>query len=210
MKSSPPAVFFDDREAFRGWLATHHATGREIWVGFHRKGTGAAGLDYDTAVEVALCFGWIDGIRKKLDDTRYANRFTPRKPGSAWSLVNIARIERLTAAGLMHEAGLRAFAGRDPARSGIYSFEQRPEAFPPDLERVFRRHRRAWTHFTAQPPGYRRLAIWFVVSAKREETRQRRLAQLIEVSGQGQRLGVLFGQTGSIPTPATRGRARRS
>ena len=209
MKSLPPAVFFDRLEAFWAWLDTHHATRREIWVGFHRKGTGTAGLDYDAAVEVALCFGWIDGIRKKLDDTRYANRFTPRKPGSAWS-GEIARVERLTAAGLMHEAGLRAFAGRDPARSSIYSFEQRPEAFPPDLERAFRRHRRAWTHFTAQPPGYRRLAIWFVVSAKREETRQRRLAQLIEMSGQGQRLGVLFGQTGGIPTPGNRGRARIS
>ena len=159
-------------------------------------------MTYADAVEVALCFGWIDGIRKSLDATSYVNRFTPRKADSVWSQINIARVEALIARGEMHQSGLDAYAKRDPAKSGIYSFEQRPQSFPPELERRFRTAKGAWTHFNAQPPGYRRLAIWWVSSAKREETRLRRLSQLIEVSGQGMRIGALFGQTGAVPTPS--------
>lgn len=181
-----------------------HRTRTELWVGFHRKGLGKAGLDYQTAVDIALCFGWIDGIRRKLDQTTYTNRFTPRKPGSIWSRINIARVERLEAQGLMQAAGLEAYARRHEARSGVYSFEQRPEALPPSLERRFRQRPRAWAHFSAEPPGYRRLAIWWISSAKREETQRRRLDQLIEASAHGHRLGVLFGQTGTRPTPARR------
>lgn len=203
-RTIPEAIFFEHAEAFRDWLTRHHATRTELWVGFHRKASGRTGLDYDVAVEAALCFGWIDGIRKKLDLTRYTNRFTPRKPGSPWSRINLARVERLKAAGLMHEAGLRAWERRDEARTGPYSYDQRPSAFPAELETVFRRQRRAWRHFESQPPGYRRLAIWWVVSAKRDDTRQRRLAQLIEASAANLRLGAFLGQTGSAASPARR------
>jgi uncharacterized protein YdeI (YjbR/CyaY-like superfamily) len=200
------ARFFPSAAAFRRWLEASHARAAEIWLGFHRKAANRRGLTYPEAVDLALCFGWIDGIRKKLDDTTYANRFTPRKPGSIWSLVNIRHVERLTAAGLMHPAGVAAFERRDPARSGIYSFEVRPNTFPEPLEARVRDVPKAWAHFNEQPPGYRRLAIFFVISAKREETQQRRLQQVIDAHERGMRIGVLFGQTG--PTPRTAQAAR--
>jgi len=181
-------------------------TERELWVGFWKKGVEPVGLDYDTAVEIALCFGWIDGIRMALDAKSYTNRFTPRKPGSVWSRINIARVERLMARGEMQPAGIDAFEKRLASRTGLYSFEQRPEAFPADLERRFKKHRGAWAHFNQQPPGYRRLAIWWVASAKKEETRLRRLSQLIDASGQGSRVGVLFGHT----APAKSSQAKAS
>jgi uncharacterized protein YdeI (YjbR/CyaY-like superfamily) len=198
------ARFFHGVTEFRRWLERHHRTERELWVGFRKKGIEPAGMTYADSVDVALCFGWIDGIRKSLDATSYVNRFTPRKADSIWSQINIARVEALIARGEMHQSGLDAYAKRDPAKSGVYSFEQRPQSFPPELEQRFKAARAAWTHFTAQPPGYRRLAIWWVSSAKREETRLRRLGQLIDASGQGLRIGVLFGQTGPVPTPPSR------
>jgi uncharacterized protein YdeI (YjbR/CyaY-like superfamily) len=196
------ARFFTSADAFRRWLERHHGRASELWIGFYRKGTGPNSLEYPEAVDAALCFGWIDGIRKKRDDTTYVNRFTPRKPGSVWSRVNIARVERLKAAGLMHAAGLAAYEKRDEKKSGIYSFEQRPERFPAALEARFRVAAKAWAHFSEQPPGYRRLGIWWVVSAKREETQLRRLQQLIDAHAAGVRIGVLFGQTGTVPAPA--------
>jgi uncharacterized protein YdeI (YjbR/CyaY-like superfamily) len=200
--STPAARFFKSVTEFRRWLERHHKSERELWVGFRKKGVEPAGLTYLESVEVALCFGWIDGIRKSRDATTYVNRFTPRKADSVWSQINIARVEALIARGEMHQSGLDAYAKRDPAKSGIYSFEQRPQSFAPELERRFRAVRAAWNHFNAQPPGYRRLAIWWVSSAKRDETRLRRLTQLIEASGRGMRIGALFGQTGPVPTPA--------
>lgn len=196
--------FFRDAGHFRSWLDEHHDRHAELWVGFYKKGAGQTGLDYPTAVDVALCFGWIDGIRKGLDEVSYVNRFTPRKPRSIWSRVNIAKVEALIARGEMHQAGLNAYAKRDEARSGVYSFEKRPEAFPAAMERRFRAKRAAWSFFGEQPPGYRRLAIWWVTSARRDETRERRLTQLIDVSARGMRLGVLFGQTGAVPSKPTR------
>ena len=201
---TPTARFFKSVTEFRRWLERHHKSERELWVGFRKKGVAPPGMTYADSLEVALCFGWIDGIRKSLDATSYVNRFTPRKADSVWSQINIARVEALIARGEMHQSGLDAYAKRDPAKSGIYSFEQRPQSFSPELERRFKTAKGAWTHFNAQPPGYRRLAIWWVSSAKREETRLRRLGQLIEVSGQGMRIGALFGQTGTVPTPSPR------
>ena len=197
---TPTARFFKSVTEFRRWLERHHKSERELWVGFRKKGVEPPGMTYADSLEVALCFGWIDGIRKSLDATSYVNRFTPRKADSVWSQINIARVEALISRGEMHQSGLDAYAKRDPAKSGIYSFEQRPQSFPPELERRFKTAKGAWTHFNAQPPGYRRLAIWWVSSAKREETRLRRLSQLIAVSGQGMRIGALFGQTGAVPT----------
>jgi uncharacterized protein YdeI (YjbR/CyaY-like superfamily) len=204
------ARFFATPEALRQWLDRHHARATELWIGFYRKDSGRGGLTYPEAVEAALCFGWIDGIRKKLDDASYANRFTPRKPGSIWSTVNIGHVERLKAAGRMHQSGLDAYARRDPAKSGIYSFEQRPQRFPPPHEERFRATPKAWAHFSAQPPGYQRLGIWYVMSAKRDETRMRRLQQLIDAHAQGVRMGVLFGQTGpgSAEAAARQGRSK--
>jgi uncharacterized protein YdeI (YjbR/CyaY-like superfamily) len=202
--------FFSSTDAFRRWLGHHHARASELWIGFYRKGAGTKSLDYLEAVEVALCFGWIDGIRKKRDDTTYVNRFTPRKPTSVWSRINIDRVERLIAAGLMQPAGLAAYEKRDARKSGIYSFEQRPERLTPALERRFRAEPKAWEHFSAQPPGYKRLGMWWILSAKREETQLRRLQQLIDAHGHGVRVGVLFGQTGTVPATAKRPKALTS
>ena len=205
--SLPAARFFTSAAQFRRWLERHHKSERELWVGFRKKGVEPRGMTYAESLDVALCFGWIDGIRKSFDATSYVNRFTPRRPDSVWSEINIARVESLIARGEMHQSGLDAYAKRDPAKSGIYSFEQRRGSFPPELERRFKKDRSAWTLFNAQPPGYKRLAIWWVSSAKREETRLRRLGQLIDVSGKGMRIGALFGQTGPVPTPSP-GKAR--
>jgi uncharacterized protein YdeI (YjbR/CyaY-like superfamily) len=184
-------VFFETPTAFRAWLEANHETASELWVGFHKKATGRPSMVWSEAVDQALCFGWIDGIRKRVDADSYANRFTPRKRHSTWSNVNIEKVARLSEQGLMTPAGLRAFEARDPAKSGIYSFEQRPETLPPAFEEQFRANADAWTFWQTQPPGYRRTATFWVLSAKREETRQRRLATLIEDSAHGRRIGLL-------------------
>lgn len=181
--------FFAHAAAFRGWLERHHADAKEVWVGFYRRDSGKSGLTYPEALDEALCFGWIDGIRKKTGDDTYTNRFTRRKAGSIWSLVNVGHVARLTAAGRMHAAGLAAFAARRPEKTGVYSFERAAAtALPPGLARRFKRDRRAWAHFAAQPPGYRRLAIHYVTSAKQDATRERRLDRLIAASAAGRRI----------------------
>jgi uncharacterized protein YdeI (YjbR/CyaY-like superfamily) len=184
-------VFFETPTAFRAWLEANHETASELWVGFHKKATGRPSMVWSEAVDQALCFGWIDGIRKSVDGDSYANRFTPRKPRSTWSNVNIEKVARLSEQGLMTPAGLRALEARDPVKSGIYSFEQRPETLPPAFEEQFRANADAWTFWQTQPPGYRRTATFWVLSAKRAATRQRRLATLIEDSAHGRRIGLL-------------------
>ncbi|HWA87572.1 MAG TPA: YdeI/OmpD-associated family protein [Opitutus sp.] len=177
---------------FRAWLERHHATTPALVVAFFLTSSGRGGLTYAGALDEALCFGWIDGVRRRIDADRFTIRFTPRKRGSIWSLVNVRHVERLTKAGRMHAAGLAAFAARDPRKTGIYSFENRPQDFPPALKRFFRAaHRGAWDFFQTQPPGYRRTAIWWVISAKQDATRSRRLAQLIADSAAGRRLRLL-------------------
>jgi uncharacterized protein YdeI (YjbR/CyaY-like superfamily) len=184
-------VFFASPDGFRDWLAGHHDSERELLVGFHRKGTGRPSLTWPESVDEALCYGWIDGIRRKIDDGSYSIRFTPRKRGSTWSAVNLRRAEELIRSGRMQPAGRRAFDARDPARSG-YSFEQRADLkLPPELESRFMQNERAWAFFQSRPPGYRRTAIWWVVSAKREETRARRLAKLMEDSAAGSKITEL-------------------
>ena len=182
---------FRDAATFRRWLERNHDREKELWVGFYRNDSGRGGLTYREALDQALCFGWIDGVRKKVDEASYAQRFTPRQARSTWSLVNIRRVGELTKMGVMAPAGVKAFEARDAARSGVYSFENRPQALPPDLERRFRKDRAAWAFFQAQPPGYRRTAIWFIVSAKKDETRLKRLAVLMDDSAHGRRLGML-------------------
>jgi uncharacterized protein YdeI (YjbR/CyaY-like superfamily) len=179
---------FASQAEFRRWLEAHHASERELWVGFHKKASGRGGLGYKEAVDEALCFGWIDGLKKRVDDASYMHRFTPRTAGSIWSAINLKRIKELIASGLVSKAGLEAFERRDPKRAGLYSFENRPQTFDTALERRFKANARAWTFFRAQPPGYQRLCTFFVMSAKKEDTRLRRLALVMKASSKGQRL----------------------
>jgi uncharacterized protein YdeI (YjbR/CyaY-like superfamily) len=180
--------FFKTPSAFRKWLEAHHATSKELWVGFYKKNSGKPSNDWPQSVEEALCFGWIDGIRKRINDQSYKIRFTPRKASSTWSTVNIKIAQRLVAEKRMQPAGLKAFAARKEYRSGIYSYEQRsPELVEPYLGKL-QRNQAAWKFFQAQPAGYRKQMNWFVVCAKKEETRLKRLYKLIEASAKGQRL----------------------
>lgn len=186
------AKFFRSAGEFRRWLEAHHSTAEELWVGFYKKGASRRGITYAEAVDESLCFGWIDGIRKGIDAERYTNRFTPRKPRSNWSNVNTRRVAELTAEGRMHPAGLAAFESRDESRAGVYSFENRDAAtLTRAQEARFRSNAEAWSFFEGQPPGYRKTAIWWVVSAKREETREKRLTTLITDSANGLRIAML-------------------
>ena len=194
MPDTPGPRFFASPDEFRAWLEANHAGERELLVGFYKKGSGIPSITWPESVDEALCFGWIDGVRRTIDAERYTIRFTPRKPTSIWSNVNIAKVAMLLKAGRMKPAGLAAWERRDPEKSGIYSFErQHPAEFDADAERRFRRERAAWRFFQAQPPGYRRLATHYVTSAKRPETRERRLALLIEHSARGERLPQTLG-----------------
>jgi len=183
---------FETSEAFRAWLEQHHDSADELWVCYYKKSSGRKSITWKESVDEALCFGWIDGIRKSLDDERYVNRFTPRRKGSVWSAINTRRVGELTKEGRMRPAGLEAFEARREDRSGIYSYERRDEAvLDPAFERRFRSKKRAWAFFEGSPPSYRRAAIRWVMTAKREETRERRLGQLIERSAAGERVPPL-------------------
>jgi uncharacterized protein YdeI (YjbR/CyaY-like superfamily) len=185
-------TFFATPADFRAWLEAHHETARELWVGFYKKGTGKPSITWPESVDEALCVGWIDGVRKSLGDDSYVIRFTPRKPRSNWSAVNVARVRELTAKGRMRPAGLRAFEQRAEEKTGIYAYENRDKArLDEAAEREFRARPEAWEFFQSRPPGYRKIATWWVVSAKKEETRRKRLATLIEESAQGRLIGLL-------------------
>ena len=182
---------FASAAEFRAWLERHHASAAELWILFYKKASGRGGLVYREALDEALCFGWIDGVLKSIDADCYMQRFTRRRPGSNWSNVNLRHIARLKAAGRMHPAGLAAFEARDTKKAPAYSFENRPEKFPLPLEKSFRTHRRAWTFWLAQPPSYRRTLIWWVVSAKQDATRERRLATVIAASAADRRVDLM-------------------
>lgn len=180
--------FFKKPDDFRAWLAEHHHTDKELLVGFYKKDSGLDSITWPESVDEALCYGWIDGVRKSLDDVSYTIRFTPRKTTSIWSLVNIRKIEALTAEGRMQEAGIKAFAARKEAKSGIYAFEQKPAELPEAFEKIFRKNKASWSFFQAQPPSYRKTLVWWVISAKQEKTQMSRLNKLIEASAQRLRL----------------------
>jgi uncharacterized protein YdeI (YjbR/CyaY-like superfamily) len=182
--------FFTSAAALRDWLAEHHATADELWLGYRPKGSGEPSLTWEEAVDEALCFGWIDSVRIRVDGGS-AQRLTPRRPRSVWSLRNVGRVEALRAEGRMHEAGEAAFARRQPERTGINSFEGDAAAFEAAHEAAFRNDEVAWRHWETQPPGYRRAAIHWVVSAKRPETRDRRIEALIAHCRRGERLPQL-------------------
>jgi uncharacterized protein YdeI (YjbR/CyaY-like superfamily) len=185
-------LFFETAEQFGAWLEEHHETATELWVGFHKKASGKPSVTWPEAVEQALRFGWIDGVRKSIDGDSYTNRFTPRKPTSNWSLINVAKVEDLKQRGLVAPAVLRAYGARKPERTGVYSSERsQPAELPPEHERRFRANTAAWEWFTERPQGYRRTAMHWVVSAKKEETRLRRLQQLIDCSAEGRNVPPL-------------------
>lgn len=188
-RGSAPPLFFVTAAHFRAWLEENHASVAELLVGFHKVGSGRPSVTWPEAVDEALCFGWIDGVRKRIDDVSYTIRFSPRRPGSIWSAVNVTRAEALAARGRMRPSGRRAFEGRSARKTGIYSFEQeRPVELSPGETRAFRRHAAAWKYFSALPPGYRRTITYWVVSAKQAATRARRLAELMEACADGRRL----------------------
>jgi uncharacterized protein YdeI (YjbR/CyaY-like superfamily) len=185
-------TFFPTPSELRAWLEEHHEAGGELWVGFHKKGSGRPSITWQESVDQALCFGWIDGVRKSIDESSYMIRFTPRKERSTWSAVNVARARELQELGLMRPAGLSAFERRSDDRTAVYAYEQRKAAkLGAAYERRFRASPKAWQFFEAQAPWYRRNATYWVVSAKKEETRDRRLTRLIEDSEQGRTLAHL-------------------
>jgi len=177
------AKFFPSPAEWRAWLEKHHADHEELWVGFYRRGSGRPSITWPESVDGALCFGWIDGVRKSIDANSYMIRFTPRKPRSTWSAVNIKRVGELKKLGLVHGSGLAAFERRDDDRSAIYSYEQRKSAkLPPEFEKQFRNRADGWKFFQSQPPWYQRTSTHWVINAKKEETRVRRLETLIDCS----------------------------
>lgn len=182
-------MFFESPARFRAWLEKHSAREPELIVGFHKRGTDRPSMTWPESVDEALCHGWIDGVRTRIDEHSYKIRFTPRKPGSTWSAINIGRVEALRQQGRMTEAGLAAFAHRQEAKSRLYAYEQvETAALEPAQLALFRKSKAAWAFFEAQPAGYRHLAIWRIISAKRTETRHGRLEKLIEACRNGLRL----------------------
>lgn len=189
--SAAAPKYFRDPEQLRAWLEKHHASRTELWVGLYRKGSGKPSITWPELVDQLLCFGWIDGVRKSVDGESYANRVTPRRKGSTWSDVNVKRVGELIELGLMRPAGRAAFAARDESRMTSYSFERDQVSFAPEYEAMFRKNRKAWKFFESQPPGYRKSATWWVMSAKREATQRRRLDVLIDDSANGERIALL-------------------
>jgi uncharacterized protein YdeI (YjbR/CyaY-like superfamily) len=181
-------LFFSSQAAFRQWLEENYQNETELLVGFHKVGSGKPCMTWSQSVDQALCFGWIDGIRKSIDNDSYCIRFTPRKPTSIWSAINIAKVEALIGQGLMQDAGLESFKKKKDERSGVYSFESEAKKFSGDFENRFKANQPAWEHFSAQAPTYRKRIIHWIMTAKQEQTRLTRLEKTITESGKQQRL----------------------
>jgi len=182
------AKFFRTPADFRTWLEKNHATATEIWVGFYKKDSGKPSIRWPESVDEALCFGWIDGIRKRVDEISYQIRFTPRRPGSVWSATNIQRAKELALEKRMRSTGLSAFAARIQNKSGIYSYEQRNTELGQPYAKLLKKNKAASNFFKKHPPSYRKMIGWWIISAKKEETRMARLAKLISESSKGKRL----------------------
>lgn len=181
-------IFFATKEEFRKWLEENHTREKEVVVGFYKKSTGKPSMNWSESVDQALCFGWIDGVRRSLDPESFSNRFTPRKPSSNWSLINIKKVEELTKAGLMTPAGQKAFEARKEDKTGIYSHEKEHIILDPAYEQEFKTHEKAWDFFKKQAPSYKRTIIHWLMSAKQEKTRLSRLEKVIHESEQLKRL----------------------
>jgi uncharacterized protein YdeI (YjbR/CyaY-like superfamily) len=185
-EAEPEVHFFASPAELRDWFDANHKTAAELWLGYHKKATGRPSVSWSEAVDEALCVGWIDSVRYSIDAERSRQRFTPRRKGSNWSSVNIAKVARLTAEGRMRPAGHKSFAERTEAKSGVYSYENRHlAAFSAEESAAFRANEAAWAWFESRPASYRTGATWWVVSAKRDETRQRRFAELVAESSAG-------------------------
>ena len=187
-KAEPKPTFFKTPADFRKWLDKHHAEASELWVGFLKKNSGKPSITWPESVDEALSYGWIDGIRKSVDETSYKIRFTPRRSGSVWSTVNIGRVAELIKDGRMKPAGEKAFTARQEYKSGTYAYEQRQPELPETYAARLRKNKDAAKFFESQPPSYRKTVMWWIVSAKQEETRLKRLAKLIEASAKQQRV----------------------
>jgi uncharacterized protein YdeI (YjbR/CyaY-like superfamily) len=185
-------TFFKKQSDLRSWLSKNHDAKSELWIGLYRAKAASKGVVYKQALDEALCFGWIDGVRKGIDDETWMIRFTPRKKGSIWSRVNLKRAEELIASGAMAPAGRRVYDERDMKKAGTsYSFENEPLHLTDDMEMGFRTHGKAWKWFVAQAPSYQKVAVYWVMSAKKQETRDKRLGELIADSAKGQRVKPL-------------------
>jgi uncharacterized protein YdeI (YjbR/CyaY-like superfamily) len=181
-------VYFSSPAELRRWFEAHHASEGELWVGYYKKGSGRPGVTWPESVDEALCVGWIDGVRRGIDAERYVIRFTPRKAGSIWSSINVRRVGVLSREKRMRPAGFEAFARRLENKIGVYSYEKRPSGLVEPYQGLLKKNPKAWKFFEAQPPSYKRAACWWVVSAKKEETRLRRLKQLVAHSSGGRRI----------------------
>ena len=181
-------VFFKTPAEFRKWLEKNHTKETELWVGYYKVGTGKASMNWSESVDQALCFGWIDGIRKSIDEESYTNRFTPRKTGSNWSEINIDKVNKLKKAGLMSAAGLEAFAGRKGNKSKVYSYEKDPMLLDAGYLEIFKKNKTAWKFFAAQAPSYKSVMIHWIMSAKQEKTRLSRLERTITESALQKRM----------------------
>jgi uncharacterized protein YdeI (YjbR/CyaY-like superfamily) len=186
--SEQKPTFFKTPLDFRRWLSKHHARETELWVGFHKKDSGKPSVTWPESVDEALCYGWIDGVRKRVDETIYKIRFSPRRARSIWSAVNIRRVAELTREGRMQPPGDKAFAARLENKSGIYAYEQRQPELPEEYAKELGKNKAAAKFFESQPPSYRKLAMWWIVSAKLEETRVKRLQKLIAASAESRRI----------------------
>ena len=184
-------TFFANQSELRKWFEKNHDKEQELWVGYYKTVSGKPGITWPQSVDEALCFGWIDGVRKSIDENSYVIRFTHRKPKSIWSAINIKKVEELTKRGLMHPAGIEAFNKRNEEKSRIYSFEQKNIQLDKKYENQFKQNKKAWQFFQSQPPSYQRPAMWWVMSAKQETTKQKRLDELIKDSEAGQRISRL-------------------
>ncbi|MBI1257756.1 MAG: bacteriocin-protection protein [Chloroflexi bacterium] len=185
------ATFFKSPAEWRAWLEKNHATETSLLLGFYKKGSGKLNMTYQQSLDVALCFGWIDGVRGSLNDEAYTMRYSQRKTHSIWSAVNIKRIGELAAEGLVHPYGQKVFDERDQSKQNSYSHEQEKIELPPDYETQFRANETAWADFQQRPPSYKKAALWWVISAKQEATRLKRLATLIEDSAAGRKIALL-------------------
>ena len=183
--------FFKSGAEFRAWLEANHGAAPELLMGFYRKESGKSGITYAEALDEVLCFGWIDGVRKRFDASSYTIRFTPRKPGSIWSAVNTKRVGELIKLGRMHRTGQKVFESRNQEKANQYSYERATCKLEGAYAKQFRANGRAWEFYQAQAPWYRRTSSWWVLSAKREETRWRRLEKLIADSAAGRRIDML-------------------
>ena len=181
-------IYFETPKEFRSWLVKNHTIKAELWVGFYKVSTGKPSLTWSASVDQALCFGWIDGLRKSIDSERYTIRFTPRKTNSIWSVINIKKIEALTQAGMMTDAGHKAFSFRTEKKSYSYAYEKEPIALDPSFKLQFKNNSKAWDFFTKQAPSYKKVITHWIMSAKREDTRRSRLEKTIQESAQERRM----------------------